>query len=36
MRKELLSVANGLTPSATTLHPLVLRALQPLRPGQAE
>jgi len=31
MRKELLAIAGGLTPSPTPLDPLVLRAVEPLR-----
>ncbi|GAB1344768.1 formate dehydrogenase subunit delta [Gemmatimonas sp.] len=33
MRKDLLVVANGLVPSETTLHPLVLKAAAQLRPS---
>ena len=36
MRKELLAIANGLTPTTTPLHLLVLRAVAPLRPGEHE
>jgi formate dehydrogenase subunit delta len=36
MRKELLGIANGLTPSPTPLNPLVLKAAAGMRPTEHE
>ena len=36
MRKTLVSIANGLVPSAQTLHPLVVRAVHDMQRSEHE